>query len=178
MRKICEGYVPQNTGKATDWAVRVFHDWRTARNKSVGVAEQCPETLLEKPIAEPLNYCLSRFIVEVRREDGNPYPPSSISNILAGLYRYSKALVRTCPNFMNRKDPDFRELAGSVQVRYRELHEEGVGAVVKHAVVTTDEEDALWQSKVIGDHNPHSKELFSNTLARRFASEAGKSSVI
>ena len=104
MRKICEGYVPRNTGKATDWAVRVFQDWRTARNKSVGAAEQCPETLLEKPIAEPLNYWLSRFVVEVRREDGNPYPPSSISNNLAGLYRYTKALVRTCPNFMNRKE--------------------------------------------------------------------------
>ena len=56
---------------------------------------------------------------------------------------------------MNRKDPNFRELTGALEVRYRELRQEGVGTVVKHAaVVTSDEEDMLWQSKVIGEHSP------------------------
>ena len=42
-------------------------------------------------------------------------------------------------------------------MRYRELREGGVGAVVglKHAaVVSPDEEQALWDSKVVGDHDP------------------------
>ena len=52
---------------------------------------------------------------------------------------------------MNRKDQSFRELTGALQVRFRELWEEGVGAVVKHtAAVTKDEEDTLWKSGVIG----------------------------
>ena len=38
-------------------------------------------------------------------------------------------------------------------MRYRELRTEGVGAVVKHAaVVTPEEEDQLWESKVLGVH--------------------------
>ena len=42
-----------------------------------------------------------------------------------------------------------------IQVRYRELREGGVGAVVKHAaVVSPDEEQALWDSEVVGDHDP------------------------
>ncbi len=94
-------------------------------------------------------------MVEVRRADGRAYPATSVSNILAGLYRYSKERVRTCPNFMNRKDPSFRELTGAIQVRYRELREKGIGAVVKHAsIVSADEEDALWSTNVIGDHDP------------------------
>ena len=79
-----------------------------------------------------LNRWLSRFVVECRRQDGNP---SSICNIIAGLYRYSRKSASeggSCPNFMNRKDTLFRDLNGAIQVRLRELREK---AVVKHASV-------------------------------------------
>ena len=56
---------------------------------------------------------------------------------------------------MNRKDPNFRELTGALQVRFRQLRGEGVGAQVIHApVVIPEEKDMLWGSKVIGDHTP------------------------
>lgn len=56
---------------------------------------------------------------------------------------------------MSRKDPAFCDLTGTLQVRYRELRMDGVGAVVKHAsIVTPEEEDMLWESKVIGVHTP------------------------
>ena len=77
MAKICDGYVPSNTTKSTSWDLRVFRAWREQRNKRV--AEQCPENLLEQPAVDRLNYCLSRFVVDVRREDGKPYPPASIT---------------------------------------------------------------------------------------------------
>ena len=132
----------------------MFKSWREERNKCV--SEQCPENLVTEPTAEYLNYWLSRFVVEIRREDGKPYAPASINNILSALYCFSKSCVPTgvvCPNFMNRKDPCFRDLTGAIQVRYRELRTEGVGAVVKHApIVTPEEENTLWESKVIGVH--------------------------
>ena len=28
MAKVCEGYIPANTSKNTQWAVRSFHEWR------------------------------------------------------------------------------------------------------------------------------------------------------
>ena len=154
MSEICKGYVPQNTDKATTWAMRVFKAWRIERNKVA--TDKCPDNLLESPDIHNLNRWLSRLVVECRREDGAPYPPSSISNILAGLYRYSRNCSGdSCPNFMNRKDPNFRELTGALQVRFRELREEGIGAQVNHApVVTPEEEEMLWGSKVIGDHTP------------------------
>ena len=125
-------------------------EWREERNKTA--CEKCPLTLLEKPGTCSLNYWLSRFVVEMRKADGNPYPPTSISNILAGLYRYSKGLVPNCPNFMDRKNNRFRDITGALQVRYRELLKEGVGTVVKHApVVTAEEKDALWKTNVIGE---------------------------
>ena len=57
--------------------------------------------------------------------------------------------------FLSRKDPAFCDLTGALQVRYRELRMDGVGAVVKHAaIVTPEEENKLWESKVLGVHTP------------------------
>ena len=148
MSEICKGYVPQNTDTATTWAMRVFEAWRIERNKVD--TDKCPDNLLESPDIHNLNHWLSHFVVECRREDGKPYPPSSISNILAGLYRYSRNCnAGSCPNFMNRKDPNFRELTGALQVRFRELREEGIGAQVNHAPVVTPEEEDMWGLKVV-----------------------------
>ena len=144
MDRVCGGFVLQNTKRSTNWALRSFKQWKEHRNSTA--TELCPEKLLEQPNAELLNYWLARSVVEIRREDGENYPPSSLNNILAGLYRYSKSCIpmgSTCPNFMNRRDR-FRELTGALQVISRELREQGVGAIVKHAaVVSPDEEDGL-----------------------------------
>ena len=80
MEKICEGYVPKNTSKSTSWAQRVFRAWREQRNERKD--DKCPETLLEEPQVELLNFWLSRFVMEARGEDGKPYPPSSINTIV------------------------------------------------------------------------------------------------
>ena len=158
MKEICKGYVPENTKKANNWSRRVFDQWREQRNSGSSSStedEQCPVDLLEKPNAVLLNYWLSRFVVEARREDGNPYPASTIVNLLAGLYRYSKQCDPRCPNFMDKKNPEFRELSCAQQVKFRELRKQGVGTVVKHApVITPEEEDKLWEKKILGVDSP------------------------
>ena len=154
MASISKGFVPANTAKANNWAYRVFEEWRTYRNRSSDT-ETCPSNLLENPELSTLNHWLSRFVVKARWEDGNPYPASTIVNLLSGLYRYSRQCDPNCPNFMNRKDPNFQELNNTLQVRFRELQQSGVGTVTKHApVVTVDEEDLLWESKKIRDDSP------------------------
>ena len=52
--------------------------------------EKRPVDLLEKAFAEALNRWLLCFVVEIRREDGKPYPPSTLCYLLAGLYQYSR----------------------------------------------------------------------------------------
>ena len=75
--------------------------------------------------------------------------------VLSGLYHYSKECNRDCPNFMNRKDPTFKELTEALKVTCRELCREEAGANVKHATVFSPaEENALWDLKVISDHAP------------------------
>ena len=112
MKEICEGFVPTNTKKANNWSRRVLNQWREHRNSS-STEEKCPSNLLENPDAVSLDYWLSRFVVEARREDGKPYPASTIVNLLAGLYRYSKQCDPRCPNFMDKKNPAFCDLSGA-----------------------------------------------------------------
>ena len=140
MKTICAGFVPKNTAKATGWAKHVFDEWREQRNAATD-EEKCPVELLDDPIKiDEINYWLSRFVVEVRCFDGNPYPATFIVNLLSGLYRSARTTSADCPNFMNRKESRFRELNGAVQVRFRELRKDGVGAIVRHTPIVLPEE--------------------------------------
>ena len=81
---------------------------------------------------------------EVHKEDGKLYQPTTVSNILAALYEYSRSCDRNCPNFMNKKDTAFKELTNSLQVCYRELCQSGIGAIIKHTpILTKDKECTL-----------------------------------
>ena len=66
--ELSKGFVPANTKKITTWAYKVFSDWLTERNNNAD--EQCPEDLLNNPNVFKLNYWLTRFVAEVRRQDG------------------------------------------------------------------------------------------------------------
>ena len=69
--------IPTNTQKNTDWAVSIFHEWRTWRNCLMKSREDAmwPIPSLKDGPLERLGYWLSRFIVEVKRQDKTPYPP-------------------------------------------------------------------------------------------------------
>ena len=61
------------------------------------VISECPSDLLERPSAEKLNYWLSCFVVG-RRVDGQPYPSSTLYQLLAGLLRFSRSKSEDCPS--------------------------------------------------------------------------------
>ena len=82
--EIYKGYVSANTKRNTEWSRRVFAEWRASRDDE----EVCPPDILENPNIKKLNFWIPRFINEVRCIDGQPYPPRTINQILAGLQRH------------------------------------------------------------------------------------------
>ena len=99
-----------------------------------------------------LNYWLSRFTWKRVGEDGVLYLASTKVNLHAGLYWYSKKCDPHCPNFMDRKNPAFRDLNGIQQVKFRELQHHGIGTVVRHTpVIAQEEEEKLGIQR---DHSP------------------------
>ena len=94
--------------------------------------------LTEKPEAEKLNFWLSRFVVEARRKDGEPYPVRMLYLLLAGLLQYGHSNSKLCPNFMDKSDCHFSELSGVCESVSRQLHKDGVGASVKHTAIINE----------------------------------------
>ena len=142
MAVLSKGFTPANTQRNTAWAMRVFQEWKAERSK--GDAEKCPEDLLDNPDIQNLNYWLSRFVTEVRKQDGQPYPPRTIHQILAGLQRYMLEKQPSAPKFLDRTQTAFRELHGTCDSVYRGLHQEGVGTEIHHtSTFTAAAEQAL-----------------------------------
>ena len=59
------------------------------------------------------------------------------------------------PNFLDKNNYHFKELHAAVDHLGRQLRMDCVGAEVKHAsVITSEEEDALWENGVLSTENP------------------------
>ena len=86
---------------------------------------------------------------------GSRYPTSTLNLLLQGLKRYMMQVNPSTPNFLDDKDPAFCGLRGTRDTVSRKLRSEGVGSTVKHAaVISHEEESALWTAGVLGVHTP------------------------
>lgn len=175
MAVIGKGYVPQNTQKNTAWAVRVFFEWRTERNK-IASGDHCPEDLIDKPDVHKLNYWLLRFVTEVRKQDGLPYPPKTIHQILAVLQRRMLKNNPDALKFLDRSQTAFLELQRTCDTVYHDLHCQGIGATVRHTpMLSPDEESKLWSTGVLGCSTPKSlKRVVFFYFGKRFCIRGGE----
>ena len=153
-----KGYVPPNTQKNTDWAVKNFGTWRDQRNEKVSSDdEKCPPELLSSTDTVLLSKWLCLFVNETRRSDGTLYPPRTLYQLLCGLLRHCKSLNPEAPNFLDRNDHRFRELHNVCDSYFRRLHSEGVGSEVKETpTISKEEENELWRIGILGLHCPKS----------------------
>ena len=79
-----EGDCPNNTVKNTEWAVRTFESWRTARNKSHPL-DLCPQDLFKTKDHQEICDWLCKLVVETRKGDGTEYTPRSLYLLLSAL---------------------------------------------------------------------------------------------
>ena len=146
-------YVPQSTNRSTTWAKSVFETWNTNRS------EKCPESFLEE-CRDPatMEKWLKLFVAEgMYNQAGEPYPPDTIYCILTGILRFMRQATPRCevPNFLDRKNPDFRELHSVTDHIYRQLRSAGIGSSKKTTeILSKDEETLLWTRGVLGVHTP------------------------
>ena len=88
---------------------------------------------------------------------GEPYPPRSIHQLLAGLQRYTLEKHPNFPKLLDKQQTCFRDLRGTCDTVYRNLRCQGIGAEVRHApIITPAEEEKLWLTAVLNINNPRS----------------------
>ena len=82
-----ESSIPVKTHAQTNWSLNVWEQWAQERNAKLLPGEIpfstnfCDLSMIE------MDFWLSRFILEVRKLDGKPYPPNTIYQLICGLQR-------------------------------------------------------------------------------------------
>ena len=100
---ITKGFVPPNNAKNTTWAMLVFEEWRCAQNKHCTCDEICGANLLDSPDIDSLNFWMPRFVAEVWRQDGKPYLPKTVHQILLNFKGIYLTKMHWHPSFWIRR---------------------------------------------------------------------------
>ena len=83
--------------------------------------------------------------------NGERYPPKTLFQLMAGLFRHAHSIDPNYPNFLDPKEPQFKGLQGTMDNCFRKLRQDGVGAEIKHtAVILPHEEDIFWDCGILG----------------------------
>ncbi len=145
-----ENAVPKSTAKSTSWAVNIWREWRSHRMQACGSHLACPPHLLLCRDHE-LDYWLTRFILEVTRKDGQPYP-STLYGLVCGIMRYVRELHPQWNFFKDAAFAGFRKALDGETKRLRAL---GLGVKVRRAEpISVQEENMLWEKGLLGSHSP------------------------
>ncbi|XP_063397165.1 uncharacterized protein LOC134681459 [Mytilus trossulus] len=145
MNELISDTIPKNTKKSTNWAKNVFEAWRNYRTS---LGEGIPE--IEKFSVDDVNKLLSRFIVEVRKKNGDFYPPKSLYLLSVGLLRSIRD-AGISMNFMDERDDTFLRFRRVLDSQMKSLTAKGYGMTTKQAdPISQEQEMILWDKEVVG----------------------------
>ena len=143
-----------NTVRSMRWGVRAYDEWR--RKAEVDpVGGQLVQSLDDTPMNE-LDNILPRFIDEVRRRDGGPYPSSTLYQLMCSLQRYLRwkrpdEFQKRCFVDIDNYDRDFQQTAKALHAKMITLAAEGIGGPRKLATaISIEDEVKMWQVGVFG----------------------------
>ena len=152
-----EGTIPKSTRNSTKWAVKVWDDWVENRKNQASSPYNIPPNLVNVTNAQ-LSHWMSRMIMEVRNQKGQPYSGTTLYGLCAGIQRFVRDDRIKSNNFEALdiyKGPEFAVFRGAFDCVLKDLHSMGVGTATKQAeVITSDIEDRLWSEGVLGSDTP------------------------
>ena len=74
--------IPKSTRRKIDWTMKLFRtwfgEWKTRLDGGMKVYKN-----IEEFLESDLNFCLKYFFAEVRKENGDMYPPDTLKGIAA-----------------------------------------------------------------------------------------------
>ena len=171
-----KGHVPLSTKLVTQWAVKIWNEWKYSRQ--CATSTEIPPSL-EQINNNELNHWLSKFIMEVRKQDGSCYNSGTLYSICSSIQRYireNRLLSRNNETLDIYKDQKFALFRCTFDSVLKDQHSKGVGAVKKQAeVITFDLEEELWSHGVLGDSDPRKLlDTLVFLLGLNFALRSGK----
>ena len=162
--------VPRKTQEDSRYCANLWQEWVTHRAATTGVF--IPH--LKDIKAEELQHWICAFVLEIRKKDGSEFIPNTLHHICAGIMRYLR--TNGMPELDIFKQAGFSRFRMVLDSEMKRLQASGIGTVQKKAEpITFEEEEILWQKKILGDSTPQSlldTMLYMNGLY--FALHGGK----
>lgn len=147
--------VPKTTAESTRWSFKIFQDWVRDFNDRNTAADQCPDYVLSSSCSkEELNKWLTLFVVEVRNQNGDPYPPRTLYSILSGISRYMRSENPDYPNFMCKTDSAFNSFRTALDNVCKQLSGDGIEVDASHTEGISAEEEKILCSGVLNTTTP------------------------
>ena len=126
-----------------------MNEWRYYREISSGTVIPAIDEL-DLPI---LASHLSNFILEVRKKNGDEFPPNSLHHIISGLQRHLRFNGKPAVDFFN--DTAFADFRMNLDAEMKRLQRKGLGLKKRQAEpLTLEEEELLWNKGLLGSTNP------------------------
>jgi len=147
---------PENTKKAmwAFWLYETWAEWRRSAYKPESMRYKVGDILmlnleLHVMTEKDLNDVLSQFIGEVRKDQGERYPPKTV---LSSVQNYIELKGKKVGFFSGR---EFEKLRKSSDVEMKSSARRNLGLNRKQAeVITVDIEKLLWKQGILGSDNP------------------------
>ena len=153
IKRSMECGVPEKTRNQTKWAVKVWKEWATSRNKKL-LSDEAPFSCeIEKLSAQLINFWLCRFVLEIRRRDGERYPPTSLYQLCCGLLRHLRAAGRAEVNIFEQAE--FHMFRTTLDSEMKRLSSTGQYIHNRQAEpITVEDESLLWELGLLGTTSP------------------------
>jgi len=129
--------------------------WASYRHEKIIEDSETKHPLLTNFVAmseDGLKFWLVKFVAEVRRSDGKPYPPNRLYQICCGLGRALRVADRSEIDILN--SPGFAMFHDTLDSCMKKLKATGNFEVKQADSITGEVEDLLWQKGLLGDSNP------------------------
>lgn len=144
--------IPLNTVRRVKWAMKLFRswhgEWKTRLDSSLKVLKDIEEMTLDE-----IDYCLQHFIPEIRKENGELYPPKTYKEIISSIQHYlNNTLNMKCSIFT---DKIFMECRKVIDAQMKKAASLGKAVPPKRShSISFEDENRLWEIGAFGCSDP------------------------
>ena len=133
----------------TRWAVKSFDDWAVAYNRP-NLESPCPNNVLLCNSSSVLAVWLQKYVLSIRKKNGEKYPPKTIYLLLCRLQRYMSEQKPKAFDIFDCDDQEFKVLLSRYENYFRELRSEGLGSQSKLTeTISKVDEQKLWTTGIL-----------------------------
>ena len=140
--------IPKKTLEDTHYCMKVWEQWcNYARQtgRDIPPIQTMQQTKLQQ--------CLTSFVLEVRKKNGEEYSPDTLHHLCCGIMRFLRS--NGWPSIDLFTDTEFTDFRAVLDSEMKRLQAQGIGTKKKQAEPLTEEqEEILWEKGLLGDATP------------------------